>query len=102
MEDEKYFGKDCPQGMVQIEFVGVDPTLRYSNYGWKPCKRAILEVYVDGKRFRIEVGDCESATPQGKRRGLHIVTEGTVRIDHHSVNALDIWLDSAQEGSHHA
>ncbi len=90
-ESERYYGEDCPQGKVQIEFVGVDPKLRYSEYGWKPSDYAFIEVWVDGQRFRIDVGTFESS--KGPRRGLHIVTcGGDLVVDKHSINAVDVFL----------
>lgn len=88
--DENHYGKDCPQGMVQVEFVGCSPEDRVGNYGWKPTKSAFLEVYVDGKRFRIEVGDFHDGKEQ--RRGLHIVTAMTVGFEQTSVNACSVFL----------
>lgn len=95
-EAEKYeptpFGKDCPVGMVQIEFVGVDPKLKYSPYGWKPSPSAFLEVYVDGQRYRIDVGNFDSFN--GIRRGLHICGPIDMVVDKHSLNAVDVYLPS--------
>jgi len=88
---DRHFGEDCPKGMVQVEFVGVDPKLRYSDYGWKPSEHAFLEVWVDGRRFRIDVGDYEST--KGKRRGLHVVSEVGLEVDKHSLNAVDLWIE---------
>ncbi len=70
-EEEPYYGKDCPEGMVQIEFVGVSPDLRYSRYGYKPSESAFIEGYVDGKRFRIDFGSLEAKTGKPSR-GIHI------------------------------
>lgn len=91
VEPEEYFGRDCPKGMVQVEFVGIDPRLRYSDYGWKPTEHAFLEVWVDGKRFRIEVGNVTQGDGS-IRRGLHIVTDLGIEVNHHSMNALDVLL----------
>ena len=92
MSEEEYFGRDCPEGMVQVEFVGVDPALKHSEYGWKPSQYAFLEIYVDGKRFRIDVGNWEGLDGT-QRRGLHIVGPMHMQIHHHSVNAVDIYLE---------
>ena len=91
MTEQTYYGKDCPVDMVQVEFVGVDPHLRYSDYGWKPCRSAFLEVYVDGKRFRINIGTWEAADGTW-RRGLNINCSIDVLVDKHSVNAIDIYF----------
>jgi len=69
---EQYFGKNCPVGMVQIEFVGCDPKSRYSDYGYKPTKSAFIEVYIDGQRFRIDIGDVYNGDGTKVVRGLHI------------------------------
>ena len=91
--DEKYYGKDYPVGMVQIEFVGCDPKTKCSEYGWKPVKSTFLEVYVDGKRFRIDVGDVLQSDGT-KRRGLHICGDIGIEVNHHSINAVDVLLES--------
>jgi hypothetical protein len=94
MSEESHYGKDCPVGMVQVEFVGCSPKDRHSDYGWKPCKSTFLEVYVDGQRFRIGVGDYEAAG--GTRRGLHIVGPFDMQVDKHSVNAVDIYMPAKE------
>src|SRR5690606_31714452 len=86
--EAKHFGKDCPKGKVQIEFVGCDPNARYSEYGYKPMDRAFLEIYVDGNRYPIDVGTFDG--PDGsRRRGLHINGPFHFQVDKHSVNACD-------------
>jgi hypothetical protein len=89
-EMETHYGKDCPQGMVQIEFVGCSPSKRMGDFGWKPVESAFLEVYVDGKRFRIDVGDFHDGKAQ--RRGLHIVTRLDVAFEQTSLNACSVYL----------
>jgi hypothetical protein len=86
---DHFYGKDCPVGMVQVEFVGVLPTLRYSDYGWKPSESAFLELWVDGQRFRVDVGNVLQSDGS-VRRGLHIVGPFNLEVSHHSVNALDV------------
>jgi hypothetical protein len=88
---ETYYGKDCPQGMVQIEFVGVAPALRCNEYGYKPSDSAFLEVYVDGHRFRIDVGNVQRGDGT-TRRGLHICGPIDMDVDKHSVNACDVLI----------
>ena len=89
MEKEKnyYFGEDCPVGMVQVEFVGSDPKKKISDYGWKPEKSTFLEIYVDGKRFRIDVGDIG----EGKR-GLHIITGSEIEYEQTASNSCNILI----------
>lgn len=93
-EENKYFGKDCPKGMVQVEFVGCDPKLKRGDYGWKPCEHTFLEVYIDGQRFRIDVGNFD-AVDGTQRRGLHIIGPMDMKVDKHSLNACDIYISSA-------
>ena len=93
----QFHGKDCPRGMVQIEFVGCPPSERYSNYGWKPTKSALLEVYVDGQRFRIDVGSFQDGSGN-KRRGLHIYGPIDMVVDKHSINAVDVYFTAAPQG----
>ena len=88
-----YFGKDCPKGMVQVEFVGCSPKNRIGDYGWKPEVRAFLEVYVDGARFRIEVGTFHDG--KGERRGLHIVHPLHAKMEQTSLNACSVFFDDA-------
>jgi len=88
--ENPYYGKDCPVGMVQVEFVGCSPNARRGDYGWKPAKHAFLEVYVDGKRFRIEVGDFHDGREH--RRGLHIITDLDIGFERTSMNAASVFL----------
>jgi hypothetical protein len=87
-EQGTYYGQDCPKGKVQIEFVGCDPKERYSNYGWKPVDSAFLEVYVDGQRYRIDVGSFQAGDGSW-RRGLHVCGPLNLQVDKHSLNAFD-------------
>lgn len=90
-ETEPHYGKDCPQGMVQIEFVGCDPKARINEYGYKPVESAFLEIFVDGERYRVDVGTF--CGPDGvSRRGLHINGPFQMQVDKHSVNAADVYL----------
>ena len=92
-EKNHYWGKDCPKGMVQVEFVGCSPKNKTSDYGWKPEKSAFIEVYVDGNRFRIGIGDFDDG--RGKRRGLHIITDKLdLNVDKTSMNAASLFFDS--------
>ena len=93
LKDGMHFGNDCPKGKVQVEFVGVDPTLRYSPYGWKPSDRAFIEVWVDGHRFRIDVGDLSEHGHLG-RRGIHINSFSEMKAD-----AMNAWSLMVKEGA---
>lgn len=95
MSDDKnaHYGKDCPQGMVQVEFVGCDPKTKVGKYGWKPCKSTFLEIYIDGQRFRIDVGNFQAGDGSW-RRGLHINGPFDMMVDKYSLNALDIYSPS--------
>jgi len=83
------YGKDCPKGMVQVEFVGCSPEKRQGKYSWKPEKSAFLELYVDGERFRVEMGTRH--TGSAERRGLHITGPIPLAVDKHSVNGLCVY-----------
>lgn len=87
------YGKDCPVGMVQVEFVGCPPSARIHDYGWKPVEHAFLEVYVDGQRFRIEVGNV-TRIDGTKRRGLTVIGPCHWDVDHCAINAVDLMLDA--------
>ena len=93
--ENMYFGKDCPKGMVQVEFVGSSPNNKSSEYGWKPEKHTFLEIYVDGKRFRIDVGTFHDG--RGKRRGLHIVHSMDVEVEKTSLDACSLFLTNPDE-----
>lgn len=93
--EQTYYGKDCPKGMVQVEFVGCSPDDRVSAYGWKPTKDATIDVWVDGKRFYIKVGDFHDGKAQ--RRGLHIVTDLCVGFEQTSLNAASVFLTPNKE-----
>lgn len=93
MSDENhYFGKDCPVGKVQVESVlGVQERRSEYGIGWKPSNSAMIDVYVDGRRFCISVGDFASA--DGVRRGLHITTDRLdLVVDKHSLNSVDLYF----------
>lgn len=90
MSKEEYYGKDCPKGMVQVEFVGVSPRLKHGAYGYKPSKSAFLEIYVDGQRYRIDVGNI-TRMDGSKVRGIHVSGPINMIVDKHSLNAVDIF-----------
>lgn len=77
--------------MVQVEFVGCDLRLKLGEYGWKPTESAFLEVYVDGKRFRIDVGNVVQRDGT-IRRGLHISGEIGFELNKTAMNAGDVLL----------
>lgn len=91
-EENMHYGKDCPKGMVQIEFVGCSPKEKRNDYGWKPTESAFLEVYVDGHRYRINVGTFHDGNAE--RRGLHIIGPMDMQIEKTSVNACSVWIES--------
>ena len=87
---EKYHGKDCPEGMIQIEFVGCSPENKISDYGWKPEKHAFIEIYIDGKRFRVNVGNFHDG--HAERRGLYIIGPIDMKAEKTASNAASIFL----------
>ncbi len=89
----RYFGKDCPKGKVQIEFVGCSPKAKINDYGWKPVDSAFIEIYVDGTRFRVQVGDIDDG--MNKRRGLHIVGPYNLQLDKTARNSCSLFLGEA-------
>ena len=89
-ENKHAFGENCPKGMVQVEFVGVSPALRRGDYGWNPSESAFIEVWVDGFRYRIDVGNV-TRSDGTKERGLHICGPIDMTVDRHSLNAVDIF-----------
>lgn len=84
------YGKDCPKGMVQIEFVGVDPKLRQNEYGYVPSESAFIEIYVDGERYRVDVGNVQRRDGSVVR-GIHIAGPIDMVVDKHSLNAVDVF-----------
>ena len=92
-EDGNYYGEDCPVGMVQVAFVGCSPANRVGDYKWKPENHAFVDIYVDGQRFNIQIGNFDSARGNGKRRGLHIIGPIGMGVDQHSLNACDLTLE---------
>lgn len=84
-----FFGKDCPVGKVQVEFVGCSPVYRISDYSWKPVDSAFLEIYVDGDRYRIDVGEVWSKV--GMVRGLHIIGPMSMVIERTACNSCSIF-----------
>lgn len=91
---EEHWGKDCPVGMVQVEFVGCSPKNRTSDYGWKPEKSAFIDVWVDGQRFNIQIGDLTQFGKVG-RRGVHINGPLNWEVRKDSLNAVDLMLPAA-------
>lgn len=94
---EQYFGHNCPQGMVQIEFVGCDPKTRYSNYGYKPSKTAFIEIYVDGVRFRVDVGDVYNGSGSKKVRGIHINGPIDLQVEKTATNAVSVFIPANRD-----
>lgn len=88
---DRHYGGDCPVGMVQVEFVGCPPAARISEYGWKPVEFAFLEVWVDGKRFRIDVGNFHDG--KAERRGIHVVYDLDHSVEQTSMNACSVYFN---------
>lgn len=76
---ETHYGSDCPEGMVQVEFVGCSPENRMGDYGWKPEKSAFMDVWVDGKRFNIQLGDI-TGNDRVVRRGISINSFAEMKV----------------------
>lgn len=92
-----HYGKDCPRGKVQVEFVGCGgPENRYSNYGWMPADSAFVEIYVDGERYNVQIG---SAHYDATRRGLHIIGPIDMAIDRTASNSATLFKQSAPKTS---
>jgi hypothetical protein len=89
-DDNPYYGQDCPKGMVQVEFVGCSPSDKRGDYGWKPCKSTFLDIYIDGQRFYIKVGDFHDGVAE--RRGLHVIGPFNMSAEMTAVNAASILL----------
>lgn len=92
--ENRYYGKDCPKGMVQVEFVGCDPDNRISEYSWKPEEFAFLELYVDGQRFTIHMGAIEG---ENGRRGMQIFLPFGSKVQHRTVNTVELMLPVTPE-----
>lgn len=92
-ETEMYFGKDCPVGKVQVEFVGCHGCDgMHSRHGWKPADSAFLDVYVDGVRYRIDLGDIKDGSGKTIGRGMHICGPFDLVMNKTSINAGDVYL----------
>jgi hypothetical protein len=89
-DSNPYYGQDCPKGMVQVEFVGCSPADKRGEYGWKPCQSTFLDVYVDGQRFYIKVGDFHDGVAE--RRGLHVIGPMNMLVEKTSCNAATLGL----------
>lgn len=90
---EQHFGKDCPKGKVQVEFVSVDPSLRISDYGWKPSDHARIEISVDGQLFQVVLGDVVQFDGT-KRRGLHVFIPMGAEVARQSINTVSVLLEA--------
>lgn len=84
---------DCPKGKVQVEFVNCQPKEKNGEYGWKPADYASIEAFVDGIRFRIELGNISGINAG---RGIRIYHEPYAKI-RKAVNAIDVILDESGE-----
>jgi hypothetical protein len=88
-----YYGKNCPVGQVQVEMVNPGSGLRHSKYGWTPGSHAIIELYVDGRRFCIRAGDFGDYIPGSVRRGLTVTSDSLLTSDNWAANSTTIWID---------
>ncbi len=84
----------CQDGQVQVSFVGVDPNLRSGPYRWNPSQSAFLELIVDGRNFRIDIGNIKEYTPDGHMaRGMHINFPCPAKVIETAINAVLIELE---------
>ena len=98
------FGSACPQGKVMLEFVSVGEENRQvygdsgkqSPYSYYPVDSFFLEVYVDGKRFRIDVGNLREYGGGDNSRGIHINYPMDAEIKGKSLNAHNIVLATTE------
>jgi hypothetical protein len=80
--------------MVQVEFVGCSSAEKTpGGYGWKPCKSAFLEIYVDGERFRLDIGDLHEYGSNG--RDIHIGGPMDMVYNRTAINACCIATPSS-------
>lgn len=90
--DKEHYGVNCPDGMVQVEFVHCNPKDRVSDYGWRPVSKTSVEVYIDGERYCIDIGDYNDGIAE--RRGLYIVGPFYMQCQMTSVNACSIFKNN--------
>jgi len=88
-ESDFIYGEDCPNGKVQVEFVGCWPSEMQGRESWKPVNSAFIEIYVDGTRYRVDIGNKDNG--HGPVRGLHICGPLDMGVDKHSINAVSIY-----------
>lgn len=95
MSEEKnyYFGIDCPIGKVQVENC-ITYSERRNENGYKPSDSAWLEIYIDGIRFRIYVGNLHYG--KALRRGIHICGPLDMQIEKTSLNACTVWSERSK------
>jgi hypothetical protein len=90
-----HFGADCPDGLVQVEFVDTDGE-RLGAYGYKPGKTAIVELYVGGRRFTILAGTA--AQMYGRHEsGLIVMSDVSIECKNTAINSTLITLDQVGE-----
>lgn len=95
-EQSKYWGKNCPKGKVQVEFVGCDPKTRFSDYGYKPADSAFIEIYVDGIRFRVDIGEIYNGNGSRRVRGIHVNGPANLQVEKTATNAVSLFIDDAE------
>lgn len=67
---------------VHITFLSLPP------HGRHDAENFWLEVEMDGVHFRVDFGKQEGS----ERNSIHINGRGTLEVNHHSINALDIYV----------
>lgn len=85
----------CPEGKVLVQFVGCGKVEGSSGYRWEPADTGFIEAYVDGTRFRIDLGARTGA--KGEYRGLRVTTDAEHKTDGQWSNSTTIWLERAGE-----
>lgn len=85
--------RECKQGEVQVNFVGSHSKMRDGGYGWEPSSHAWIEVKIDGKSWRIDIGNFYDG--RAERRGIHIVGPLDMEIEKTSLNACSVWSSPA-------
>jgi hypothetical protein len=96
--EERYFGKDCPEGLVQVETVMTDAEPRAEKRwnGWKPGRRATVEIYVSGRRYIVLAGDA--AKDYGHTEaGIVVMNECGLQARNVAINSVLVTYDAAGE-----
>ncbi|BDQ36358.1 hypothetical protein SYK_07180 [Pseudodesulfovibrio nedwellii] len=97
-EERPHYGKDCPEGMVQVEFVMCDPKDKKGEYGWKPVEKTSVDIYVDGERYLVKVGDYHDGVAE--RRGLYVGGPIDMVCEKTNINTCSLFRKSTDEDKH--